>query len=245
MPPARENFATMNTVIPLWDVPTVPVEGSDARFPVRHIYCVGRNYAEHAAEMGGDATKEPPFFFTKAADAIVPVAPGETGTVAYPMATKNLHHEVELVVAIGKAGAKFMPDHALDLVYGYATGLDMTRRDLQNEMREKKRPWDIGKSFAHAAPIGAIQPVASGGHRKRGTITLDVNGARRQAGNLSDMIWDVAHTLAFLSKLYALMPGDLVYTGTPAGVGAVVAGDRLDARIEGLAPLSVAIVPGR
>ena len=235
----------MKTVIPSWDAPTVPVEGTDARFPVRHIYCVGRNYAEHAAEMGGDATKEPPFFFTKPADAVVPVAPGETGTMAYPMATKNLHHEVELVVAIGKAGARFMADHALEHVYGYAVGLDMTRRDLQNDMREKKRPWDIGKSFAQAAPIGAIQPVARGGHRKRGAITLDVNGVRRQTGDLHDMIWDVAHTLAFLSKLYELLPGDLVYTGTPAGVGAVVAGDRLDARVEGLAPLAVTIVPAR
>ena len=235
----------MNTVIPTWDAPTVPVDGSDARFPVRHIYCVGRNYAEHAKEMGGDATKEPPFFFTKPADAIVPVLPGAVGRMAYPLATKNLHHEIEMVVAIGRAGVMLAPAQALDIVYGYATGLDMTRRDLQNDMREKKRPWDIGKSFAQAAPIGAIRRAAQGGHRSRGAITLDVNGTRRQSGDLADMIWDVAHMLAFLSQMYELLPGDLVYTGTPSGVGAVVAGDRLDARIDGLPSLSIEIAAGR
>jgi fumarylpyruvate hydrolase len=235
----------MNTVIPMWDAPTVPVEGSEARFPVRHIYCVGRNYAEHAKEMGGDATKEPPFFFTKPADATVPVPPGAVGRMAYPLATNNLHHEIEMVVAIGRPGVKLAPERALEIVYGYATGLDMTRRDLQNDMREKKRPWDIGKSFAQAAPIGAIKPASQGGHRSRGAITLDVNGTRRQTGDLADMIWDVPHMLAFLSQLYELLPGDLVYTGTPSGVGAVVAGDRLDARIDGLAPLSIEIVAGR
>ena len=235
----------MNTVIPTWDASTVPVDGSDACFPVRHIYCVGRNYAEHAKEMGGDATKEPPFFFTKPADAIVPVLPGAVGRMAYPLATKNLHHEIEMVVAIGRAGVMLAPAQALDIVYGYATGLDMTRRDLQNDMREKKRPWDIGKSFAQAAPIGAIRRAAQGGHRSRGAITLDVNGTRRQSGDLADMIWDVAHMLAFLSQMYVLLPGDLVYTGTPSGVGAVVAGDRLDARIDGLPSLSVEIAAGR
>ena len=234
----------MNTVIPMWDAPSVPVEGSDARFPVRHIYCVGRNYAEHAAEMGGDATKEPPFFFTKAADAVLPVAPGHVGRMRYPLATKSLHHEVEMVVAIGKGGTNLTAETALSHVYGYAVGIDMTRRDLQNTAKETRRPWDTAKSFADAAPIGAIHPVAHGGHRKRGAITLDVNGTRRQTGDLHDMIWDVAHTLAFLSKLYELMPGDLVYTGTPAGVGAVVAGDRLDARIDGLPPLSIEIAAG-
>ncbi|CAG1008467.1 fumarylpyruvate hydrolase [Burkholderiales bacterium] len=235
----------MTTVIPMWDAPTVPVDGTGARFPVRHIYCVGRNYAEHAKEMGGDATKEPPFFFTKPADAIVAVGPGEVGTMAYPLATKNLHHEVEMVVAIGRAGTRVTPEQARELIFGYAVGLDMTRRDLQHDMREKKRPWDIGKSFAQAAPIGAIHPVASGGHRRRGAITLDVNGARRQTGDLADMIWDVPHTLAFLSRMYELLPGDLVYSGTPAGVGAVVAGDRLDARIDGLSPLAIEIVAAR
>ena len=146
----------MTYALPAWELPGVPIHGSAERFPVRHIYCVGRNYAEHAKEMGGDATKEPPFFFTKAADSIVPVVPPAVGRIAYPLATKNLHHEIELVVAIGGRGVNLAPERALSLVFGYAVGLDMTRRDLQNEMREKKRPWDIGKSFAGAAPIAPI-----------------------------------------------------------------------------------------
>jgi fumarylpyruvate hydrolase len=231
----------MNAAIPLWEIPSVPIVGTSQRFPVRHIYCVGRNYAEHAKEMGGDASREPPFFFTKAADSIVPVVPPEAGRIRYPLATSNLHHELELVVAIGKAASAVTPGNANDCVFGYAVGLDMTRRDLQNEMREKKRPWDIGKSFAQAAPIAPLHPVAQTGILARGAITLDVNGARRQTGDLSDMIWDVPHTLAFLSRYYDLMPGDLVFTGTPAGVGAVVKGDRLDGRIEGLTPLSIVV----
>ncbi len=231
----------MTYPFPLWNVPTVPIAGSADVFPVRHVYCVGRNYAEHAKEMGGDATKEPPFFFTKPADAVVPVVPPAVGRIAYPLATKNYHHEIELVVAIGRAGVRVAPDRANELVFGYATGLDMTRRDLQNDMREKKRPWDIGKSFAQAAPIAPIHPVAQTGLLARGAITLDVNGARRQQGDLADMIWDVPHTLAFLSQYYELLPGDLVFTGTPAGVGAVVAGDRLEGRIEGLTSLTIEI----
>jgi fumarylpyruvate hydrolase len=231
----------MNAAIPLWDIPSVPIVGTSQRFPVRHIYCVGRNYAEHAKEMGGDATKEPPFFFTKAADSIVPVVAPEVGRIRYPMATSNFHHEMELVVAIGKAGANVAVENANDHVFGYAVGLDMTRRDLQNEMREKKRPWDIGKSFAQAAPIAPLHPVAQTGLLSRGAITLDVNGQRRQQGDLSDMIWDVPHTLAFLSRYYELMPGDLVFSGTPSGVAAVVRGDRLEGRIEGLTPLTVVI----
>jgi fumarylpyruvate hydrolase len=230
----------MNTVIPLWDIPSVPVAGTDQRFPVRHVYCVGRNYAEHAKEMGGDATKEPPFFFTKAADSIVPVVPPDVGRIRYPLATSNFHHEIELVVAIGKAGRATVED-ASDYVFGYAVGLDMTRRDLQNEMREKKRPWDIGKSFAQGAPIAPLHPVSQTGLLSRGAITLDVNGVRRQQGDLSDMIWDVPNTLAFLSKYYELRPGDLVFSGTPAGVAAVVKGDRLEGRIEGLTPLSIVV----
>ena len=235
----------MNTVIPMWDAPTVPVDGTDARFPVRHVFCVGRNYAEHAKEMGGDATKEPPFFFTKPADAVVPVRPGEVGRVAYPLATKSYHHEIEMVVAIGKAGVKIAAEHALEHVYGYATGLDMTRRDLQNVAKETRRPWDTGKSFAQAAPIGVIVPAARGGHRSRGAITLDVNGTRRQTGDLADMIWDTAHMIAFLSQLYELLPGDLIYTGTPSGVAAVDVGDRLDARVDGLPSLAIEIAAGR
>src|SRR4030095_8173815 len=222
----------MNYAIPAWDLPAVPIAGSDRYFPVRHVYCVGRNYAEHAKEMGGDATKEPPFFFCKPAGAVTPVVAPLVGTVRYPLATKNYHHEIELVVAIGKHGVQLTADNANEIVFGYATGLDMTRRDLQNDMREKKRPWDIGKSFSQAAPIAPIHPVAQTGILARGAITLDVNGGRPQPGDLSDMVWDVQHTLAFLSKYYELLPGDLIFTGTPSGVGAVVKGDRLEGRIE-------------
>jgi fumarylpyruvate hydrolase len=230
----------MNSAIPLWDIPSVPIAGTNERFPVRHIYCVGRNYAEHAKEMGGDATKEPPFFFTKPADSIVPVVPPDVGRIRYPLATSNFHHEIELVVAVGKAGRATAED-ANGYVFGYAVGLDMTRRDLQNEMREKKRPWDIGKSFAQAAPIAPLHRASQTGVLSRGAITLDVNGVRRQQGDLADMIWDVPHTLAFLSKYYELMPGDLVFSGTPSGVAAVVKGDKLEGRIEGLTPLSIVI----
>jgi fumarylpyruvate hydrolase len=235
----------MQYAIPAWDLPAVPVAGGQQQFPVRHVFCVGRNYAEHAKEMGGDATKEPPFFFTKAADAIVPVVPPAVARIAYPMATHNLHHELELVVAIGRSGANVAAADAQALVFGYAVGLDMTRRDLQNEMREKKRPWDIGKSFAQAAPIAPISPVAQTGILARGEVTLRVNGETRQHGDLSDMIWDVAHMIEFLSRLYRLEPGDLIFTGTPSGVGPVVAGDRLEGRIANLAPLSIEIVAPR
>ena len=233
----------MTYAIPAWDLPAVPIVGTKDVFPVRHIYCVGRNYADHAKEMGGDATKEPPFFFTKPADAVVPVVPPAVGSVHYPSATKNYHHEIELVVAIGKAGVHVTPENANALVFGYAVGLDMTRRDLQSDMREKTRPWDIGKSFAQAAPIAPIHPVALTGVLTRGAIRLDVNGTRRQEGDLADMIWDVPHTIAFLSQFYELLPGDLIYSGTPSGVGGVVAGDRLDGHIDGLTPLAIVIAP--
>jgi fumarylpyruvate hydrolase len=233
----------MSFVIPAWNIPSIPVAGRSDRFPVRHLYCVGRNYAEHAKEMGGDAAKEPPFFFTKPADAIVPVVAPEIGQVRYPSATKNYQHELELVVAIGSAGTRLAPENARDIIYGYAIGLDMTRRDLQNAMREIKRPWDIGKSFAEAAPIGPVSPVTQAGHPSRGRIALDVNGETRQRGDLADMIWDVPHVLHFLSQYYELLPGDLVFTGTPAGVAAVVPGDQLVGHIEGLGTLSIRIAP--
>ena len=232
----------MTSIPAAWDLPTVPVAGRTELFPVRHIYCVGRNYAEHAKEMGGDAEKEPPFFFTKFADSIVPVVPPDVGRVRYPLGTKNYQHEIELVVAIGGSGAELRPEHANALIFGYAVGLDMTRRDLQIEMRERKRPWDLGKSFAQAAPIAPIHRVADIGHPARGAIRVAVNGHVKQQGDLAELIWDVPHTLAFLSKYYELMPGDLVYTGTPAGVGPVVVGDRLDGHIDGLTPLSIQIV---
>jgi fumarylpyruvate hydrolase len=241
--PSETTSEPMNYAITPWDLPSVPVAGRSERFPVRHIYCVGRNYAEHAKEMGGDATKEPPFFFTKPGDAIVPVVAPEVGRVRYPLGTKNYQHEIELVAAIGGTGAELTPENALSIVYGYAVGLDMTRRDLQIDMREKKRPWDLGKSFAQSAPIAPIHRVADIGHPTRGAIRVAVNGTVKQQGDLSELIWDVPNTLAFLSKYYELQPGDLVYTGTPAGVGPVVAGDRLDGHIDGLTPLSIVIDP--
>jgi fumarylpyruvate hydrolase len=233
----------MSYAIDPWELPAIPLAGSRDLFPVRHIYCVGRNYAEHAKEMGGDATKEPPFFFTKPADAIVPVVPPHTGRVRYPLGTGNYQHEIELVVAIGRAGANVDPQHALDHVFGYAVGLDMTRRDLQIDLRERKRPWDLGKSFAQAAPIAPLSRAADVGHRTHGAIRLVVNGAVRQQGDLADMIWDVPHVLAFLSQYYELLPGDLVFTGTPSGVGPVVAGDRLEGHVDGLQPLSIVVEP--
>jgi fumarylpyruvate hydrolase len=233
----------MNYVLSAWELPSVPVVGGEAQFPVRHIYCVGRNYAEHAREMGGDAAKEPPFFFTKPADGIVPVVAPDVGVMHYPLATKNLHYELELVVAIGHPGVRLPPEHANDIIFGYAVGLDMTRRDLQADMREKKRPWDIGKSFAESAPIAPIHRVGSTGLLTRGEITLSVNGQVKQQGDLSDMIWDVPHMLAFLSQMYELLPGDLVFTGTPAGVGPVVAGDQLHGKIDGLTDLAIRIAP--
>ncbi|TMH37615.1 MAG: fumarylacetoacetate hydrolase family protein [Betaproteobacteria bacterium] len=231
----------MQYIIDSWDLPSVPVAGGARPFPVRHIYCVGRNYAEHAKEMGGDASKEPPFFFTKPADAVVPVVPPAIGSVRYPLATRNYQHEIDLVVAIGKRGVKLAPERANDIIYGYAVGLDMTRRDLQNAMREIKRPWDIGKSFAQAAPIGPIHPVAEVGHLSRGRISVEVNGSLRQQGDLSDMVWDVPQMLHFLSQYYELLPGDLLFTGTPAGVAAVVPGDTLVGRIESLGELRIRI----
>lgn len=228
--------------IPLWDPPSIPIAGSNERFPVRHVFCVGRNYAEHAKEMGGDASKEPPFFFTKAADAVIPVVAPEVGRIRYPKATANLHHELELVVAIGRSAAELTPETANACIFGYAVGLDMTRRDLQNDMREKKRPWDIGKSFAQAAPIAPIHRVSDTGILTSGAITLDVNGKERQRGDLADMVWDIPHTLAFLTRYYELLPGDLVFTGTPAGVAAVGPGDRLEGRVQGLTPLVIDIV---
>jgi len=237
--------SAMSYVIPPWHLPSLPIAASSERFPVRHIYCVGRNYAEHAKEMGGDAAKEPPFFFTKPADALVAVVDPDVGEVHYPLATKDYQHELELVAAIGKPGVRLAAGEANAIIYGYAVGLDMTRRDLQIGMREKKRPWDLGKSFAEAAPIGPVHPVAEVGHPNRGRIALDVNGETRQKGDLAEMIWDVPHVLHFLSQYYELMPGDLVFTGTPAGVGAVVPGDLLVGRIEGLGRLSVRIAPPR
>ena len=219
-------------------VASIPVIGSDARFPMRRIYCVGRNYAAHAREMGRDPDREPPFFFMKPADAIVPGG----GAVKYPPGTADLHHEIELVVALHRGGSDIAAADALDHVFGYAVGLDLTRRDLQSEAKKQGRPWDFGKSFDQSAPVTAIYPVASHGHHTSGKITLHVNGELRQQGDLSEMIWSVPDTIAYLSHYYRLEPGDLIFTGTPAGVGAVVPGDRLLGSVEGVAELNVEIV---
>ncbi|WAC73364.1 fumarylacetoacetate hydrolase family protein [Roseateles sp. SL47] len=221
---------------------TVPIIGSDLRFPVRRIYCIGRNYAAHAREMGSDPTREPPFFFQKPTDAIQNVAPGTVADHPYPTLTKNYHYEVELVAALHKGGRDVPVAQALDLVYGYALGLDMTRRDLQRAMGNEKKPWEIGKSFDHAAPIGPIHPVSRIGHPKQGAIWLKVNGDTRQSADLSMMIWSVAEQIANLSKAFELYPGDIIYSGTPENVGPVVKGDVIDCHIDGLPNLGIRIV---
>ena len=229
----------MNLVIPPAAVPLVPVLGGGA-FPVHRIYCVGRNYAEHAQEMGFTG-REPPFFFQKPADAVLPVADGETGQMAYPPLTSNLHHEVELVVAIGKGGRDIAAADAAGHIWGYAVGLDMTRRDLQNDMKKLGRPWCIGKAFDESAPIGTIHPIASTGEMTQGAIDILVNGVIRQKGDLRELIWSVAETIETLSRAWALQPGDLIFTGTPAGVAAVLPGDLMEARIAGLGSLRVQV----
>lgn len=209
----------------------VPVEGEAAAFPVRRILCVGRNYAAHRREMGGD-DRDPPFFFAKPADAVV--APG--GAVPYPSRTANLHHEIELVVALKGGGADVSPEAALGLVYGYAVGVDLTRRDLQNAAKEKGQPWDASKGFDASAPISAIRKWD--GAPPQGRIALTVNGEARQDALVSDMIWNVAEIIAEASKLWTLAPGDLIFTGTPEGVGAVKAGDRVEGRVEGVGEIA-------
>lgn len=230
----------MSFVIPPAPSAAVPVLGG-GQFPVHRIYCVGRNYAEHAREMG-ESDREPPFFFMKPADAVVPVGEEQTGEIAYPSLTQNLHHEVELVVAIGLGGRDIAAADAAAHVYGHAVGLDMTRRDLQTQMKKAGRPWSIAKGFDQSAPIGPIVPrAATAGAMTAGAITLAVNEVPRQRGDLRELIWGVAETIAHLSRAWTLQPGDLIFTGTPAGVGAVVRGDLLHARIEGLPDLRVRV----
>jgi len=220
---------------------SVPVLGESAAFPVHRIYCVGRNYEEHAKEMGFTG-REPPFFFLKPADALVVVPTGETGKMPYPSQTANLHHEIELVVAIGKGGKNIQAAHALQHIYGYAVGLDMTRRDLQNDMKKQGRPWCIGKAFDHSAPIGPITPLARAGDVNNAEISLQVNGTDRQRSQVSKLIWNVAETIEHLSAAWELQPGDLIYTGTPEGVAAVVKGDTLVGEVAGLGQLRVQII---
>ena len=206
-------------------------------FPVRRVFCIGRNYAAHAAEMGGDAEREPPFFFTKWAEAVVPSG----ATIAYPPETHNYQYEAELVVAIGKGGRNIPASHAAEHIYGYAAGLDMTRRDLQFAARDKGRPWDIAKNVEQAAPLGLIHPADALTPMCRGPITLTLNGEVKQQGDLADMIWPVGDVVAYISRFYRLEPGDLIYTGTPSGVGPVVPGDQLVVSIAGLSDCAVTI----
>jgi fumarylpyruvate hydrolase len=219
------------------DPPSVAVVGTSARFPVRRVFCVGRNYAAHAREMGKDPDREPPFFFMKPADAAVPAE----GRVPYPPQTNDLHHEIELVVAIGKAGRNVAVEQAMGLVWGYGVGIDLTRRDLQAIAKDMARPWDWAKGFDASAPCGPIHPVASVGHPEKGRIWLAVNGAVRQDGDLSEMIWPVADILSIISRSMALMPGDLVFSGTPAGVGALQPGDRITGGVAGLADIALTV----
>ncbi len=220
-------------------IPVLPAAGGGL-FPVHRIYCVGRNYAEHAQEMGFTG-REPPFFFLKPADALVPVAEGETGVIDYPTLTANFHHEIELVVAIGQGGRDIPAAKAAEHIWGYATGLDMTRRDLQGEMKKLGRPWCIGKAFDQSAPIGPLVPKSRTGELLKGAITLGVNGQTRQKGDLAELIWSVNETIEQLSRAWLLQPGDLIFTGTPAGVGAVVRGDVMEGNIAGLPTLRVAV----
>ncbi len=222
-------------------VVSVPVVGKAERFPVHRIYCVGRNYEEHAKEMGFTG-REPPFFFMKPADAVLVVNAGETGDMPYPSLTKNLHHEIELVVAIGKGGKHIKAADAMNHIYGYAVGLDMTRRDLQNDMKKQGRPWCIGKGFDHSAPIGPITPAAEAGDVASAEIYVQVNGQDRQRSNTSQLIWNIAETIEHLSAAWELQPGDLIYTGTPEGVGAVVSGDVMVGSVAGLGELKVRLV---
>ena len=221
---------------------TIPIVGSSDVFPVRRIYCIGRNYAAHAREMGSDPTREPPFFFQKPADAIQFIPVGLTMDHPYPSLTKNYHYEVELVAALSKGGRNIPIEKALDLVYGYALGLDMTRRDLQRGMGDQKKPWEIGKSFDMSAPIGPIHPVASVGHFAAGAISLKVNGEIKQNANLNQMIWSVAEQISKLSEAFELKAGDIIYSGTPENVGPVVKGDVIECNIDKLPKLSVKIV---
>ena len=231
----------MATVFPSAPLVSVPVVGLDAVFPVHRIYCVGRNYAEHAKEMGGTG-REAPFFFMKPADAILVATPAHTAFMPYPSLTANLHHEIELVVAIGKGGTNIPAAKAIEHIYGYAVGLDMTRRDLQNDMKKQGRPWCIGKGFDHSAPIGPITRAQDVKAIDQARISLQVNGQDRQRSNVSQLIWNIAETIEQLSAAWELQSGDLIYTGTPEGVGAVVAGDTLLGEISGLESISVKII---
>jgi fumarylpyruvate hydrolase len=219
-------------------LPSLPVAGDTRRFAVNRIYCVGRNYADHAREMGHDPDREPPFFFMKPASAIVT----DGANMQYPSLSNDVHHEIEMVVAIGIGGANIATDKALDHVYGYGVGLDMTRRDLQGEAKKMGRPWDTGKAFDQSAPCSALVPVAQCGHPSKGSIRLMVNGEVRQEGDLNQLIWNVPDTIAYLSTLFTLQAGDLIFSGTPAGVGPIKKGDVLEGEVAGLPVLKTRII---
>jgi fumarylpyruvate hydrolase len=229
----------MSYVFPLPTPPALPVAGRAALFPVRRIYCVGRNYAEHIREMGFDPEREPPFFFLKPADALVQ----NGGTIPYPLSTRNFAYEMELVAAIGKAGSHIPVAAALDHVFGYGVGLDLTRRDLQLAARDRGRPWDTGKGFDQSAPVSALHPVSEVGHPRAGRIWLAVNGEIKQDADLAQLIWSVPEQIAYLSRLYRLEPGDLLMTGTPAGVGPVQPGDHITGGVDGVDTLNIRIGP--
>ncbi|MBK7685664.1 MAG: fumarylacetoacetate hydrolase family protein [Rhodocyclaceae bacterium] len=224
-------------------IATVAIENSTALFPVHRIYCVGRNYAAHAREMGADPSREPPFFFCKPADAVWPadrsVGAGDTASLPYPSATSNLHHEIELVIAIGKAGHEIPSTQANEYIFGYAVGLDMTRRDLQNRLKDKGHPWETGKAFDRSAPISRITPVAQCGHPSKGRVWLKVNDQLKQSGDLADMIWSVPEIISHLSTYFELQAGDLIFTGTPEGVGPVKSGDLITAGVDEIAEIAV------
>jgi fumarylpyruvate hydrolase len=231
----KDDIRNTNYVIDFGPVPSLPVEGTDARFPVGRIYCVGRNYADHAREMGHDPDREPPFFFMKAPNSIVPTG----STIDYPVGTKDVHHEIEMVVAIGKGGRDIPVEKALEHVFGYGVGLDMTRRDVQGEAKKMGRPWEMGKSFDNSAPVTGLKPAAKVGHPAKGRIWLEVNGQVKQDGDLAMQIWSVPEQINYLSGLITLQPGDLIFSGTPAGVGPIQRGDRLEGHVEGVGDLVV------
>ena len=226
----------MSYAIPSWKLPSIPINESEDRFPVRRIYCIGRNYAAHAREMGAD-DREPPFFFLKPADALVQ----NGATIPYPPATQNLHYEAELVAAFGKSGSNIPVEAANEHVFGYAVGIDLTRRDLQESAKEMRRPWDMGKGFDASAPCSEVYPASSIGHPKKGSITLTVNGQIRQSGDIGDMIWNIPESIACLSTLVVLEPGDLIYTGTPEGVGAVHRGEQIVVHVDNICDLTLNI----
>jgi len=233
--------AAQNFVIAPPAVSSVAIAGTEARFPIRRIFCVGRNYAAHAREMGKDPDRDPPFFFTKPADSVV----DNGAAVPYPPLTRNFHYEIELVLAIGKGGFNIPASKALDHVYGYAVGIDLTRRDLQLAARDAGRPWDWGKAFDLSAPCAPLHRAAEIGHPQKGRIWLAVNGQVKQDADIADLIWNVPEIVSILSEAVELKPGDLVYTGTPAGVGAIVAGDKVTGGIDGLGDIEITIAPPR